>query len=46
MPSERLAMLAQIAQKQEQIMQLGGMSNPLAGVTQNIATPWPGCWRR
>jgi len=34
MPSERLAMLAQIAQKQEQIMQLGGMSNPLAGIPE------------
>jgi hypothetical protein len=34
MPAERLAMLAQIAQKQEQIMQLGGMDNPLAGIPE------------
>jgi hypothetical protein len=34
MPSERLQMLAQIASKQEQIMQLGGMSNPLAGIPE------------
>ena len=31
MPMERLAMLAQIAQKQEAIMLQGGLSNPLGG---------------
>ncbi len=34
MPQERLAMLAQIAQKQEQIVQLGGLDNPLVGVAE------------
>jgi hypothetical protein len=34
MPMERLAMLAQIAGKQEQIMQVGGMANPLAGIPE------------
>ena len=34
MPMERLAMLAQIAQKQEMIMQVGGMANPLAGIPE------------
>jgi hypothetical protein len=34
LPQERLAMLAQIAQKQEQIMQVGGMGNPLAGIPE------------
>ena len=34
MPQERLAMLQAIAQKQEQIMQVGGMSNPLAGIPE------------
>ena len=34
MPHERLAMLAQIAQKQEQIIQMGGMSNPLVGIPE------------
>ena len=34
MPHERLAMLAQIAGKQEQIMQVGGMDNPLVGIPE------------
>ena len=34
MPSERLAMLQAIAQKQEQIMQVGGMANPLVGIPE------------
>ena len=34
MPMERLAMLAQIAQKQEAIMLQGGLSNPLAGIPE------------
>lgn len=34
MPAERLAMLAQIAAKQEQIMATGGMQNPLAGIPE------------
>jgi len=34
MPAERLAMLAQIAAKQEQIMATGGMNNPLAGIPE------------
>ena len=34
MPQERLVMLAQIAQKQEQIMQMGGLDNPLAGIPE------------
>jgi hypothetical protein len=34
MPHERLAMLQAIAQKQEQIMQVGGMDNPLAGIPE------------
>ena len=34
MPMERLAMLAQIAQKQEQIMMQGGLDNPLAGIPE------------
>jgi hypothetical protein len=34
MPHERLAMLAQIAQKQEQIVQLGGLDNPLVGIPE------------
>ena len=34
MPAERLQMLAQIAAKQELIMQTGGMSNPLAGIPE------------
>ena len=34
MPMESLAMLAQIAQKQEQIMLQGGLSNPLAGIPE------------
>ena len=34
MPHERLAMLGAIAQKQEQIMQTGGMDNPLAGIPE------------
>jgi hypothetical protein len=33
-PMERLAMLAQIATKQETIMQVGGMQNPLAGIPE------------
>jgi len=38
MPQERLAMLGAIAQKQEQIMQTGGMSNPLAGIPEYRTT--------
>jgi hypothetical protein len=34
MPHERLAMLAQIAGKQEQIIQMGGMDNPLVGIPE------------
>lgn len=34
MPHERLAMLAQIAGKQEQIIQMGGMDNPLCGIPE------------
>jgi hypothetical protein len=34
MPMERLAMLAQIAQKQEQIIQMGGLDNPLCGIPE------------
>jgi len=34
MPHERLAMLNAIAQKQEQIIQMGGMDNPLCGVPE------------
>ena len=34
MPHERLAMLNAIAQKQEMIMQVGGMNNPLAGIPE------------
>jgi hypothetical protein len=34
MPMERLAMLAQVAGKQEQIMQQGGMDNPLSGIPE------------
>lgn len=34
MPMERLAMLAQIAQKQEQILMQGGPANPLAGIPE------------
>lgn len=34
MPHERLAMLGQIAQKQEQIVQQGGLDNPLVGVAE------------
>jgi hypothetical protein len=34
MPHERLAMLQAIAQKQEQIMQVGGMDNPLSGIPE------------
>jgi hypothetical protein len=34
MPHERLAMLQAIAQKQEQIMQLGGQANPLSGIPE------------
>jgi hypothetical protein len=34
MPSERLQMLSAIAQKQELIMQVGGMGNPLAGIPE------------
>ncbi len=34
MPMERLAILAQIAGKQEQIMAQGGMANPLAGIPE------------
>ena len=34
MPAERLQMLAQIAAKQELIMQTGGMANPLAGIPE------------
>jgi hypothetical protein len=33
-PTERLMMLAQIAQKQEQIIQQGGMHNPLVGLPE------------
>ena len=33
-PMERLAMLAQIAQKQEMLIQMGGLQNPLAGVPE------------
>ena len=33
-PMERMAMLSQIATKQEQIMQIGGMENPLAGIPE------------
>ena len=33
-PMERMAMLSQIATKQEQIMQIGGMDNPLAGIPE------------
>jgi hypothetical protein len=33
-PIERLTMLAQIAQKQEQIMAQGGLNNPLVGLPQ------------
>ncbi len=34
MPQERLAMLMQIAAKQEQIMQVGGLNNPLVGIPE------------
>ena len=34
MPMERLAMLSQIAGKQEMIMQQGGMQNPLVGIPE------------
>jgi hypothetical protein len=34
MPAERLQMLSAIAGKQEQIMQVGGMGNPLAGIPE------------
>jgi hypothetical protein len=34
MPMERLAMLAQIAGKQEMLVQQGGLNNPLAGVPE------------
>ena len=34
MPQERLQMLSAIAQKQEQIMQIGGMTNPLVGIPE------------
>ena len=34
MPHERLAMLGQIAAKQEQLIQMGGLANPLAGVPE------------
>jgi len=34
MPQERLAMLNAIAGKQEMIMQVGGMDNPLAGIPE------------
>ena len=34
MPQERLAMLQAIAAKQEMIMQVGGMANPLAGIPE------------
>jgi hypothetical protein len=34
MPHERLAMLGQIAAKQEQIIQMGGMDNPLVGIPE------------
>lgn len=34
MPHERLAMMAQVAQKQEQIMQIGGLDNPLVGIPE------------
>jgi hypothetical protein len=34
MPAERLAMLAQIAAKQEMLVQNGGLGNPLAGVPE------------
>ena len=34
MPQERLAMLMQIAAKQEQIMQIGGLNNPLVGIPE------------
>jgi hypothetical protein len=34
MPQERLQMLSAIAQKQEQIIQQGGMSNPLVGLPE------------
>jgi hypothetical protein len=34
MPHERMALLAQIAQKQEQIVQMGGLDNPLCGIPE------------
>jgi len=34
MPHERLAMLAQVAAKQEQIMMQGGLDNPLVGIPE------------
>jgi hypothetical protein len=34
MPMERLAMLAQLAQKQEMIIQQGGLNNPLVGIPE------------
>jgi hypothetical protein len=34
MPQERLQMLSAIAQKQEQLIQQGGLSNPLAGLPE------------
>ena len=34
MPAERMALLGQIAAKQESIMQVGGLQNPLAGVPE------------
>jgi hypothetical protein len=34
MPHERLAMMAQVASKQEQIMQIGGLDNPLVGIPE------------
>jgi hypothetical protein len=38
MPQERLAMLGSIAQKQEQIMAIGGQDNPLAGIQEYRTT--------
>ena len=38
MPQERLAMLGAIAAKQEQIMQTGGMDNPLSGIPEYRTT--------
>jgi hypothetical protein len=38
MPAERLAMLAQVAAKQEMLIQQGGLNNPLCGVPEYRAT--------